>query len=337
MSIARGAGEEEKASKLENVSFVLLILTGVVLMGVFYIFMKPILYLLGASDATYPVAASYLQIYLLGTLFIMISSGMNLFINAQGFGTMGMMTVCIGAVLNLFLDPLFIFVWKLGVRGAAIATVLSQMAGCMWVLWFLTGKKVQYPLQRKYMKLKDRKMILSILGLGLSGFIMCVTNSLSQIACNATLARWGGDLYVGAMTILNSVREIFNLAANGVAEGAKPVLGYNFGAKEYERVRKGIFVTCGMIMSYMVLAWLTVHFFPSFLVGFFTSDKALAEIAAPALKLFFAGFFYDGIYVLRTGDIRGAGIPEAGNFFQSVEKSCDRCAIDDITPIFYGS
>ena len=159
-------------------------------MGVFYIFMKPILYLLGASDATYPVAASYLQIYLLGTLFIMISSGMNLFINAQGFGTMGMMTVCIGAVLNLFLDPLFIFVWKLGVRGAAIATVLSQMAGCMWVLWFLTGKKVQYPLQRKYMKLKDRKMILSILGLGLSGFIMCVTNSLSQIACNATLARW---------------------------------------------------------------------------------------------------------------------------------------------------
>lgn len=230
MSIARGAGEEEKALKLENVSFVLLILTGVVLMGVFYIFMKPILYLLGASDATYPVAASYLQIYLLGTLFIMISSGMNLFINAQGFGTMGMMTVCIGAVLNLFLDPLFIFVWKLGVRGAAIATVLSQMAGCMWVLWFLTGKKVQYPLQRKYMKLKDRKMILSILGLGLSGFIMCVTNSLSQIACNATLARWGGDLYVGAMTILNSVREIFNLAANGVAEGAKPVLGYNFGA-----------------------------------------------------------------------------------------------------------
>ena len=146
MSIARGAGEEEKASKLENVSFVLLILTGVVLMGVFYIFMKPILYLLGASDATYPVAASYLQIYLLGTLFIMISSGMNLFINAQGFGTMGMMTVCIGAVLNLFLDPLFIFVWKLGVRGAAIATVLSQMAGCMWVLWFLTGKKVQLSL-----------------------------------------------------------------------------------------------------------------------------------------------------------------------------------------------
>ena len=337
MSIARGAGEEEKALKLENVSFVLLILTGVVLMGVFYIFMKPILYLLGASDATYPVAASYLQIYLLGTLFIMISSGMNLFINAQGFGTMGMMTVCIGAVLNLFLDPLFIFVWKLGVRGAAIATVLSQMAGCMWVLWFLTGKKVQYPLQRKYMKLKDRKMILSILGLGLSGFIMCVTNSLSQIACNATLARWGGDLYVGAMTILNSVREIFNLAANGVAEGAKPVLGYNFGAKEYERVRKGIFVTCGMILSYMVLAWLTVHFFPSFLVGFFTSDKALAKIASTGTETLFCRIFYDGIYVLRTGDIRGAGIPEAGNFFQSVEKSCDRCAIDDITPIFYGS
>ena len=248
---------------------------------------------------------------------------------------MGMMTVCIGAVLNLFLDPLFIFVWKLGVRGAAIATVLSQMAGCMWVLWFLTGKKVQYPLQRKYMKLKDRKMILSILGLGLSGFIMCVTNSLSQIACNATLARWGGDLYVGAMTILNSVREIFNLAANGVAEGAKPVLGYNFGAKEYERVRKGIFVTCGMILSYMVLAWLTVHFFPSFLVGFFTSDKALAKIAVPALKLFLQDF-YDGIYVLRTGDIRGTGIPEAGNFFSLLRKVVIVVPLTILLPYFMG-
>lgn len=336
MSIARGAGEEEKALKLENVSFVLLILTGVVLMGVFYIFMKPILYLLGASDATYPVAASYLQIYLLGTLFIMISSGMNLFINAQGFGTMGMMTVCIGAVLNLFLDPLFIFVWKLGVRGAAIATVLSQMAGCMWVLWFLTGKKVQYPLQRKYMKLKDRKMILSILGLGLSGFIMCVTNSLSQIACNATLARWGGDLYVGAMTILNSVREIFNLAATGVAEGAKPVLGYNFGAKEYERVRKGIFVTCGMILSYMVLAWLTVHFFPSFLVGFFTSDKALAEIAAPALKLFFAGFFMMGFMFCGQATFVGLGFPKQAIFFSLLRKVVIVVPLTILLPYFMG-
>ena len=157
-------------------------------MGVFYIFMKPILYLLGASDATYPVAASYLQIYLLGTLFIMISSGMNLFINAQGFGTMGMMTVCIGAVLNLFLDPLFIFVWKLGVRGAAIATVLSQMAGCMWVLWFLTGKKVQYPLQRKYMKLKDRKMILSILGL--LYYVRYEQSESDRLQCNAGTLGW---------------------------------------------------------------------------------------------------------------------------------------------------
>ena len=130
-------------------------------------------------------------------------------------------------------------------------------------------EKGAVPIAEKYMKLKDRKMILSILGLGLSGFIMCVTNSLSQIACNATLARWGGDLYVGAMTILNSVREIFNLAANGVAEGAKPVLGYNFGAKEYERVRKGIFVTCGMILSYMVLAWLIGSFLPVFPGGIF--------------------------------------------------------------------
>ena len=267
MSIARGAGQKERASKLENVSFMLLIITGLVLMAVFYLFMKPILYAFGASDATYATAASYLQIYLLGTLFVMISSGMNLFINAQGYGTTGMITVCIGAVLNIVLDPLFIFVFNLGVRGAAIATVISQFSSCLWVLCFLTGKRVSFPLKRSDMKLNDRKMIFSIVGLGASGFIMYVTNSLSQIACNATLAKWGGDLYVGAMTILNSVREIFNLAANGVTEGAKPVLGYNFGAKEYKRVKKGIAITCTMVLSYMIVAWSLVHFFPEFFVG----------------------------------------------------------------------
>lgn len=336
MSIARGAGEDEKASKLENVSFKLLILTGLVLMAVFYIFMKPILYAFGASDATYPTAAAYLQIYLLGTLFVMVSVGMNLFINAQGFGTMGMITVCIGAVLNLILDPVFIFVFELGVRGAAIATIISQFASCLWVLIFLRSKKVQYPLKRSDMKLNDGKMIFSIISLGTSGFIMCVTNSLSQIACNATLAKWGGDLYVGAMTILNSVREIFNLAANGVTEGAKPVLGYNFGAKKYDRVKKGILITFTMVMSYMIVAWLLVHFFPGFFVGLFTSDKELAKVATHALKLFFAGFFMMGLMFCGQSTFVGLGFPKQSIFFSLLRKVIIVVPLTIILPYFIG-
>lgn len=336
MSIARGAGQKERASKLENVSFMLLIITGLLLMAVFYIFMKPILYAFGASDATYATAASYLQIYLLGTLFVMISSGMNLFINAQGYGTTGMITVCIGAVLNIVLDPLFIFVFNLGVRGAAIATVISQFSSCLWVLCFLTGKKVSFPLKRSDMKLDDRKMIFSIIGLGASGFIMYVTNSLSQIACNATLAKWGGDLYVGAMTILNSVREIFNLAANGVTEGAKPVLGYNFGAKKYKRVKKGIAITCTMVLSYMIVAWSLVHFFPEFFVGLFTSEKALAAVAAPALKTFFAGFFMMGFMFCGQSTFVGLGFPKQAIFFSLLRKVVLVVPLTVILPYFLG-
>ena len=336
MSIARGAGDKEQASKLENVSFLLLILTGIALMVIFYIFMKPILYAFGASDATYPTAAAYLQIYLLGTLFVMVSVGMNLFINAQGFGTTGMITVCIGAILNIILDPIFIFVFHLGVRGAAIATVISQFASCLWVLCFLNGKKVQYPLKRSDMKLNDGKMIGSIVGLGMSGFIMCVTNSLSQIACNATLAKWGGDLYVGAMTILNSVREIFNLAANGVTEGAKPVLGFNFGAGEYDRVKKGIKVTCTMVLGYMIVAWSLVHFFPGFFVGLFTSEKALAEVAVPALKLFFAGFFMMGFMFCGQSTFVGLGFPKQAVFFSLLRKVVIVVPLTVILPYFMG-
>ena len=320
MSIARGAGEKEKASKLMNVSFILLVITAFILMAVGYIFMKPILYLFGASDATYPTAAAYLQIYLIGTVFVMISSGMNLFINSQGFGTIGMLTVCIGALLNVVLDPVFIFYFNMGVRGAAIATVLSQLVGCLWVLKFLTGNKASYRLKAADMKLNDKDMLLSILQLGASGFIMNVTNSLTQIICNSTLEKWGGDLYVGAMTILNSVREIFNLAANGITEGAKPVLGYNFGARQYKRVKRGIIITSSTVLSYMFAAWLLVHFFPGFFVGLFTSDAEIAAIATPALTLFFGGFFMMGFMFCGQSTFVGLGFPKQAIFFSLLRK-----------------
>ena len=186
------------------------------------------------------------------------------------------------------------------------------------------------------MKLNDGKMIFSIISLGTSGFIMCVTNSLSQIACNATLAKWGGDLYVGAMTILNSVREIFNLAANGVTEGAKPVLGYNFGAKKYDRVKKGILITFTMVMSYMIVAWLLVHFFPGFFVGLFTSDKELAKVATHALKLFFAGFFMMGLMFCGQSTFVGLGFPKQSIFFSLLRKVIIVVPLTIILPYFIG-
>lgn len=320
MSIARGAGEHDRARKMENVCFFMILVTAFVLMAVLYIFMKPIMYAFGASDATYGTAAAYLQVYLLGTVFVMISTGMNMFINAQGFSRIGMMTVCIGAVMNIILDPIAIFVLKMGVRGAAWATVISQFAGFLWVMIFLNGSKVQYPLDKALMVPRDVKLIFRIMGLGLTGFIMSVTNSLTQIACNATLAVWGGDLYVGSMTILNSVREIFNLASTGISDGAKPVLGYNYGAKQYGRLKKAIFIVLAMMLGYMVLVWAFVHFCPTVIVRCFTNDRELIATAAPALKIFFEGYFMMGLMFTGQAVFVALGFSKQSVFFSLLRK-----------------
>ena len=227
-SIARGAGEEKKASRILNNTFFLLVLTAVILMGIGYLFQREILYLFGASEATYPYAREYLMIYLLGTVFLMVGTGMNQFINAQGFPKTGMMVVMSGAILNIALDPLFIFVFGMGIRGAAAATVISQFVSALLVLRFFVGKRTLFRLVPAGMRL-EFPLVKKIVGLGTSGFIMAVTNSFVQIICNVTLKSYGGDLYIGVMTILNSVREIANIAIVGVTSGAQPVLGFNYG------------------------------------------------------------------------------------------------------------
>ena len=216
-SIARGEHEEERAENVMGNSFTLLLISGAVLMTVCLMFREPILYLFGASDVTYPYADQYITIYLLGTLFVMTSLGMNNFINAQGFGKTGMLTVLLGAVLNIILDPILIFGFDMGVRGAAVATVISQGASALWVFRFLTGEKALLKIKRKSMRLK-KKLVREITLLGTSGFVMSVTNGLVQIVCNAVLSRHGGDLYVGIMTVINSVREIINMPLTGLTE-----------------------------------------------------------------------------------------------------------------------
>ena len=221
-SIARGEGDEKRAGKILGASAWLLFCSSIGIMALCYALMRPLLYLFGASDNTYPYASEYLSYYLLGTAFSMVGTGLNFFINAQGFPRVGMCTTLFGAALNIVLDPLFLFVFHMGVKGAAIATVISQGVSAVWVVRFLMGKRAIIPLRREDLHFSP-KLTKEICSLGLSGFIMSATNSLVQVVCNATLNATGGDLYVGVMTVLNSVRDITSLPVNGITSGAQPV------------------------------------------------------------------------------------------------------------------
>ena len=230
-SIARGKRDEEQAGRIMGTTFSMLVLAGLVLTAVVLLVKEPLLYLFGASDQTFPYADQYLSIYLCGSTFVMISLGMNNFINAQGFARKGMLTVLIGAVLNIILDPIFIFAFDMGVRGAALATILSQMVSAVWVLHFLMGKQAVVRLTLPHLRVRW-PLLKDILGLGTSGFVMSVTNGLVQIACNATLQTWGGDIYVAVMTVINSIREVVSMPVSGLTNAAQPVLGFNYGAGE---------------------------------------------------------------------------------------------------------
>ena len=319
-SIARGAGDKARAEKILNNTFVMLVIMAGVLTAVGYCFKRPILYLFGASDATYAYANSYLQIYLAGTVFAMLSTGMNGFINAQGFPRVGMLTIVIGALLNVALDPIFIFGLDMGVRGAALATILSQSVSCLWVLRFLTGKRAILRLRRSEMRL-DGKLLREITGLGLPGFIMSGTNCLVQVTCNATLRSYGGDLYIGVMTVINSVREIFSLPVTGLTHGAQPVLSFNYGAREYKRVQKGIAFTAITGTVITVLCWIWVVTNPEFLISLFSSDAALREVGVHSMQLYFFGFFFMSMQFAGQSTFVALGKSRHAVFFSLLRKA----------------
>lgn len=290
-SIERGRGDEKKAGQIIGNSLTLLVLFGMVLTVLGYLCKTPLLYLFGASDETIPYANAYMDVYLAGNLFVMLGLGMNPFIESQGFAKTGMFTVVIGAFLNLILDPLFIFVLKLGVRGAAAATILSQMVSAVWVLCFLSGKRAILRLRISMLRL-EMSLVKRILALGLSGFTMSVTNSLVQIFCNASLQFYGGDLYVGAMTIIYSVREVVQMPIQGFTQGAQPVLGFNYGAGKSGRVKDGIRFISRVTICYGIGVWAVLMLFPRFIIGFFNGEEALLEVAAVSMRFHFALFFF---------------------------------------------
>ena len=289
-SIERGRGNLEEAEKIMGNSFSMMMLFGVLLTGFGLLFKKPLLYAFGASDATWPFADAYITIYMLGSIFVMVGLGMNSFINSQGFGRIGMCTVLLGAAANLVLDPIFIFGLDMRIRGAALATVISQALSAAWILWFLTGKKAILRLKLSCMK-PEFKRIKEITALGMSGFTMAITNCTVQVVCNATLQVYGGDLYVGIMTVINSLREVAIMPVHGVTNSAQPVMGFNYGAREYKRVKKAIVFTSVFSIFYTTLVWALLHGFPEFFIRMFNQDPALIEAGIPALRLYFFGFF----------------------------------------------
>ncbi len=318
-SIARGGHEDKRAQKVMGNSFSMLLLTGVILMILFFVFKRPVLYLFGASNDTFGYANAYLSIYLLGTVFVMVSLGMNNFINAQGFGKMGMMTVLLGAVMNIILDPILIFGFHMGVQGAAIATVISQGASALWVLLFLTGRKAIFKLTREAMRLKG-SLVKEITFLGTSGFVMAVTNGTVQIVCNAVLARYGGDIYVGIMTVINSVREIASLPLNGLTSGAQPVMGYNYGAGCYRRVRTAIrFITAAGI-GFSLIVWVVVFVEPRFFLHLFTTEQELITEGIPAMQIYFCGFFMMALQFVGQSTYVALNRPKQAVFFSLFRK-----------------
>lgn len=295
-AISMGEKDTRTAEKIMGNCFSLLLILAVVLTFSFYALAPTFLRLFGASDVTLPYAVDYARIYILGTVFVLIVLGMNTFISTQGFAKISMMTTVIGAVINIILDPIFIFGLHLGVRGAALATVLSQAVGAIWILRFLTGEQTILRLKKENLKIES-KIMLPCVGLGVSSFVMLATESLLSICFTSSLSRYGGDLAVGAMTIITSVSQLVTLPLQGICQGGQPIISYNFGARKTERVKQAFYCQMVVCVGYAVLFWALVMIAPKLFAGMFTSDAALTEYTVWALRIYMAGIFALGAQI----------------------------------------
>ena len=284
-SILMGEGDYNSAEKIMGGCFSLQLIISAILTAVLLIWNKDLLLMFGASENTIEYATNYMTIYAIGTLFVQLTLGMGAFITAQGFAKTGMTTVIIGAISNIILDPLFIFVFGMGVKGAAIATIISQAISCVWVLSFLTGKKTHLKLKKENLRI-NAKLVFPCIALGTATFIMQSSESVISVCFNSSLLKYGGDIAVGAMTILTSVMQFAMLPMQGVAQGAQPILSYNYGAKNAERVKKTfklLLITC---LSYSFVIWGTIMLFPQLFAGIFSPSVELIDFTAKALRIY---------------------------------------------------
>lgn len=334
-SIQLGKGDRQAAERILGNSVTLLLFFAIVLSIVFYFCKTPLLYMFGASDATVGFAEDYLNIYLLGTVFVMAYQGLNMFISCQGHAKTAMFSVLIGAILNIVLDPLFIFTFGMEIRGAALATIISQGVSAVWVVSFLLSKKTGLRIRKENLRL-DFRVLFGIVALGVSPFVMQSTESLINIVLNRGLQQYGGDLYVGTLTILQSVMQFIVIPASGFTQGAQPILSYNYGAGSIERVKKAFHLMFAIVNGFGIVLTSVVMLFPRFFAGLFTEDASLLALADSSMPVFVAGGLIFGIQMSCQSTFMGLGKAGISLFVALWRKVILLIPLAIILPHFFG-
>lgn len=333
-AIAMGQRDNDRAEKIMGNCFTMLLIFAVVLTGVFYVSAPNLLTLFGASEVTLPYALDYARIYILGSICVLVVMGMNTFITTQGFAKISMLTTVIGAVINIVLDPIFIFVLDMGVKGAALATVLSQAVGAVWILRFLTGKKSALRLKVSNMKLQG-SIIGPCLALGVSTFVMLSTESLLSMSFTSSLAKYGGDLAVGAMTIITSVSQLVTMPLQGICQGAQPIVSFNFGAGNDERVKKTFRLQLIICVTYATLFWALLMICPTVFASIFNNDPGLVSYTGWAIRIYMAGIFAMGFQLVCQQSFMALGQAKVSLLLACLRKIILLIPLIFILPLFF--
>lgn len=333
-AIAMGKGDKDNAEKIMANCFTVLLIFAVVLTAVFYFAAPALLDWFGGSPDTLPYAVEYSRIYILGSIFVFVVMGMNPFITTQGFAKISMLTTVIGAVINIILDPIFIYALGMDVAGAAVATIVSQAIGAAWILRFLTGKKTILKLKFPNMKLIG-SVIGPCLGLGISTFVMVSTESVLSVSFTSSLARYGGDVAVGAMTVLTSINMLVTMPLNGLCQGGQPLISYNYGAKKFDRVKKAFYCQFFSCVGYAAVLWLAIIIVPNVFAGIFTPDAELKAYTAWALRIFLAGAFSVGFQISCQQAFVALGQAKISLFMACLRKLILLIPMIFVLPLFF--
>ncbi len=333
-AIEMGKGDVKKAEKILGNCFSLLVILSVILTTVFLIFGEKFLMLFGSSESTIIYALPYLKIYVAGSIFVMISLGLNMFITTQGFTKISMATVLIGAICNIILDPIFIFVFDMGVMGAALATIISQAISAVWVLLFLTGQKTKLRIKKENL-LPNGKILAPVLALGISPFVMNATEAVINIAFNSSLQKYGGDIAVGAMTICTTVLQMAWVPAQGIGQGAQPIISYNYGAKNGDRVKQAFKAFLVMCFTYVFVFGMSIELFPQFFISLFNDNPELVETTTWAIRLYCSAMVFFGIQMAVQQTFIALGKAKASLFIACLRKVILLVPLIYILPNFF--
>ena len=332
-AIAMGKQDQKGAEKIMGNCFALLLLLAVVLTTTGYIFAPQLLRMFGASDVTLPYAVAYARIYILGSVFVLLVMGMNPFITTQGFAKISMMTTVIGAVINIILDPIFIFALKMGVQGAALATVLSQAVGAVWILRFLSGKKTILHLRKENFQL-EKDVIMPCLALGISTFVMLSTESILSVSFTSSLSRYGGDIAVGAMTIITSISQLVSMPLQGICQGGQPIISYNYGAHNENRVKEAFFTQFKVCVSFSVVCWMIILLVPQVFARMFSGNAELVQYTSWALRIYMAGIFSQGFQLCCQQSFVALGQAKISLFLACLRKLILLIPLIFLLPVF---